>query len=274
MPSTRRFGAMLAVGLAATMAGAEAPPAKPLPSDMEETLEVRLVTVDVVALGADEATVADLSKDEFDLVVDGKPAEIDTLDVFCDGGSEADPTTKRIGQWPTPKDLGEGTRRVVLAFDYLHLPTAICPDSLGGGPCLYHTKALQDYQRVVAAKEEIGDEDMMVVALTGGLRVEQPFTRDREAVVSTLRRMEHDVSLWNGTFAHLTEEPLFASLRALVNVLGIYPGPKAVVFVSAGGGPGVTYDGDFDRLAAAASDARVSFYTVDCMGMYSGRAVT
>jgi hypothetical protein len=50
------------------------------------------------------------------------------------------------------------------------------------------------------------DEELMVVALTGGLRVEQPFTKDRGVVVDTLRRMEHDISLWNGNFGHLTEE--------------------------------------------------------------------
>jgi hypothetical protein len=135
---------------------------------------------------------------------------------------------------------------------------------------MYHTQALQDYQHVFKTKTEIADEEVMVVALTGGLRIEQPFTKDRESVVRTLRRMEHDISLWNGNFSHLTETPLFRSLGALVTVLRMSPGPKAVVFVSAGSGPsGEVYDLDFDRLAAAASDAQVSFYTVDCMGLFA-----
>jgi hypothetical protein len=78
--------------------------------------------------------------------------------------------------------------------------------------------------------------------------------------------MEYDISLWNGNFAHLTERPLFRSLGALVTVLRASPGPKAVVFVSAELGTGDFYDLDFDRLAAAASDAQVSFYTVDARG--------
>jgi len=256
--------------------GASAQPASetPVPTDLQESVEVRLVTVDVVALDADDRTVADLGKDDFVLRVDGKETPIDTLDTFCDGGAENDPADRRFGKWATPRDLAEGTRRVVLAFDYLHLPTLRCPDTDAPGPCMYHTRALQDFQDVIAAKSEIGDEEIMVVALTGGLRVEQPFTRDREAVVATLRRMEHDISLWNGNFGHLTETPLFVSLRALTTVLRTTPGPKAVVLVSAGSGPGDSYQLDFERLAAAASDAQVAFYTVDCQGLFAAGGFT
>jgi hypothetical protein len=81
--------------------------------------------------------------------------------------------------------------------------------------------------------------------------------------------MDHDISLWNGNFSQLTEYPLFASLRALVSVLRVTPGPKAVVYVSAGAGPGNEYDNEYERLAAVASDARVSFYPVDCRGAYA-----
>jgi VWFA-related protein len=253
--------------------GAQSPPAAPLPSELKESIEVRLVTIDVVALDANEKTVPDLTKNDFELFVDGKRVEIDTLDSLCSSGAEADPKSGRLGEWPTPRDLTDGTRRIVLAFDYLHLPTAPCP-GLEPGPCLFHTKALQDFQRMLEAKAGITDEEMMVVALTGGLRVEQPFTKDREVVVDTLRRMEHDITLWNGNFDHLDEEPLFRSLRALVTVLRVSPGPKAVVFVSAGTGPGNTYDLDYERLAAAASDAQVSFYTVDCMGLYPSSGIT
>jgi len=108
----------------------------------------------------------------------------------------------------------------------------------------------------------------MVVALTGGVRVEQPFTTDREAVVESLRRMEHDITLWNGNFSHLTEQPMFAGLQSLVTVLRMTPGPKAVVLFSAGTEAGQFYDPDFDRLSAVASEAQVSFYAVDCMGVF------
>lgn len=259
----------IAAALAVSAAGAQDRAEAPVPTELRESVEVRLVTVDVVALDEHERTVADLGKDDFALLVDGKETAIDTLDVSCDGGPEGDPTHRRPGEWTTPKDLAQGTRRIVLAFDYMHLPSALCPDTELPGPCLYHTKALREYQRVLAAKPEIGDEEVMVAVVTGGLRVEQPFTRDREAVVETLQRMEHDVSLWNGNFSHLTESPLFSSLEALVTVLRTTPGPKVVVLVGVGPGPGDSYEREYERLAAAASDAQVAFYPVDCMGLFA-----
>jgi hypothetical protein len=111
----------------------------------------------------------------------------------------------------------------------------------------------------------------MVVALTSGLRIEQPFTRDRRTVIDTLRRMERDLTLWGADFSHLTEYPLFSGLDALMTVLRAVPGPKGVVFVSAGQGPGVSYEPDFRRLAARASDAQTAIYAVDCQGLYFKR---
>ncbi|HJQ99645.1 MAG TPA: hypothetical protein VJ826_15130 [Candidatus Polarisedimenticolaceae bacterium] len=241
----------------------------PVESGLSTTVEVRLVTIDVVALDRSDRTIPDLGKEDFKLFVDGKETSIDTLDVFCSGGGVNDPVAKKFGGWATPPDMQGGTRRVVLAFDYLHLPSTPCPDN--PIPCNYHTQALQQFQDVLAAKTDVADEEMMVVAVTNGLRIEQPFTRDRGAVVETLKRMEHDITLWNGNFDHLTEFPFFSGLNALVTVLRSVPGPKAVVFVSAGKGPGSAYENDFRNLASRASDAQVSIYSVDCRGLYFSR---
>ena len=263
--------ARIGVGVfACSMALATDPP--PVESGLSTTVEVRLVTIDVVALDRSDRTIGDLSKADFQLFVDGKETPVDTLDVFCEGGGGADPTSKRFGGWETPADLKEGTRRVVLAFDYLHLPSTPCPDF--HLPCRYDTQSLQQYQEVLSAKTEVRDEEIMVVALTNGLRIEQPFTKDRRAVVETLRRMEHDITLWNGNFDHLTEYPLFRGLHALITVLRSVPGPKGVVFVSAGTGPGASYEKDFRHLAARASDAQVAIYSVDCRGLFFSRQQT
>jgi hypothetical protein len=110
----------------------------------------------------------------------------------------------------------------------------------------------------------------MVAALNGGLRVEQPFTSDRSAVVETLRRMQYDVTLYAGHFAHTTEYGFFAGLGALMTLLRATPGPKSVVFLTAGEGPSEDYDGDFARLATLASDAQARIYPVDCRGLFLG----
>lgn len=259
MPSIVRPAPILLTVLAASGLVAQTPPTEPLPSQLEEKVEVRLVTVDVVAMTEDDETVPDMTKDDFALFVDGKRTPIDTLDVFCSAGAEADPKSKRYAAWPTPPDLTDGIRRVVLAFDYLNSGSL--------------TQALQDYQWMLKEKSGIADEEMMVVALTGGIRVEQPFTKDRSEVVKTLHRMEYDITLWNGNFSHLTQYPLWASLRALVAVLRMTPGPKAVVYITSGWGPSNAYDNEYEQISAIASDARVSFYPVDLRGVYAREPV-
>jgi VWFA-related protein len=259
------LGACLLAG--ATIAADGTPGTAPVATGASTSVEVRLVTVDVIALDARDRTVPNLTKQDFQLFVDGKESDIDTLDVSCEAGAQDDPHSRKLGGWETPADLAHGVRRVVLAFDYLHLAVAPCNERDPSAPCQLQTQALRAYQDALEARRDVADEETMVVALTGGLRIEQPFTRDREAVIRTLRRMEHDVSLWNGNFGHLTETPLFTSLQALVTVLRAVPGPKAVVLLSAGAGPTGPYDREFDRLASASSDAQVSFYPVDCQGL-------
>ena len=57
-----------------------------------------------------------------------------------------------------------------------------------------HTEVLKYLQRTLKNAPQ-GNEEIMVVALDGALRVEQAFTRDRALVLETLNRMERDVSL-------------------------------------------------------------------------------
>ena len=256
MGARGRLGFAWAACLLAPAVLADDPP--PVDSGLTASVEVKLVTIDVVAVDREGRTVADLSKDDFRLYVNGVETPVDTLDVYCDGGGSDDPVTKRIGRWPTPNNLDAGLRRVILAFDYLHR----------GGVLM--TQALQQYREVLESKPEIRDEEIMVVAMTNGVRVEQPFTRDRRQVIETLRRMEHDITLWNGNFSRLTEYPWFSGLNALVTVLTGVSGSKAVVFVSAGPGPGNTYETEFRQLAARAGNAQVSFYTVDSRSLAGG----
>jgi VWFA-related protein len=249
---------------------------EPVKGDLSEHVEVRLVTIDVIALDQADQTVPGLGKESFRLFVDRKETPIDTVDSYCGDTPEDDPKSLKFGGWATPANLANETRRTVLAFDYLHLPYVVCPE-LSYDPdhprtCMLHTQALQAYQAAFAAKPEIQDEEIMVVALTGGLRVEQPFTRDRKAVIETLRRMEFDVTLWNGNFEQMTEFGFFRSLEALTTLLRVNQGPKSVVLLTAGAGPDDSYDGDFARIAAAASDARARIYPVDCRGLVGGIA--
>ena len=243
----------------------------PVRTPLSEHVEVRLVTIDVLALDPKERTVPNLKATDFDLSVDGQSTKIDTFEELCDDGARPEPVFDRK---QAPIDEREGSqpaRQIVLAFDYLHLPYLPCPGA--GGPCLLHTKTLQDVRSTLLSAAGPSDR-VMVVALTGGLRVEQSFTADRETTLRTLKRMEYDVTLWAGHFEHLTEKPFFRSLDALMDTLRDVQGSKAVVLFSGGTGPGDRYTSDIQALAAKAGDARVSIYPVDCQGLYAFRPYT
>ena len=117
---------------------------------------------------------------------------------------------------------------------------------------------------LIYAQGATGDE-LMVAALTGGLRIEQPFTSDTDRVLESLKRMQYDISLWNGNFRHLNEYGFLDGMTTLLDVLGTVPGPKAVVLFS--GMTDVPLDLQFQELAAVASNARCSLYPVDAAGL-------
>lgn len=270
----KRFAAgwllLLAPALFAVAArGEDAPPQ--VDFRLEEKVDVRLVTIDVLVLDRDSNAVPGLAKADFELKVDGFPTPIDTLDESCDPGSIEEPRSKKFGDWSEGTDLPNATRRIVLAFDYLHLGSKRSDQTRPGSGFennLVLTETLENL-RSALAKKEARDEEIMLVALTGGIRVEQPFTRNRQEVLRSLERMEHDITLWNGNFAHLNELSLFRSLEALVTVLASprFPGSKAVVLFTRGDGPGASYEPQFRSLSAIASQSRVGFYPVDARGL-------
>lgn len=264
--STLVAAALVCTSVAAVSAG-EKKEGNPLDLGTHETVRVRLVTVDVVVKDRKDRAVPDLAAEDFELEVDGKPVKVDTLDLTCPAGAAESPRAGKIRDWTEPPTGTDAPRRVVLAFDYLHLPILPCPfDGPGDPPCMMHTQVLNHVQRSLRDSPQ-GDEEIMIVALDGALRVEQAFTRDRSLILETLQRMEKDITLWAGHFDHVTEKPLFNGLQILVDVLDLVPGSKALVLFTGGPGPGDSYDPDFRRLTDLASLARVAFYPIDCQGI-------
>jgi VWFA-related protein len=207
--------------------------AQPTASDLEEEVEVRLVMIETVALDAEGNTVADMTRDEFRLTVDGLVAEIDTFDVLCD----AEP--------------GEAAsivpRGIVLLLDYYHL-------------------AMRDRGRTLETAQEIirtglgPNEQVMVAAMAGGLRIEQRFTDDPAEVVDTLERMKYDSSLFARDLSAATGSEYFEDLATLMDVLAQYDGPKAVVLFSPVLSRGDVKGVQFDDIAERAASARAAFY--------------
>jgi len=259
--------ALAAIGFAALPCAAEDPetrdPFEVLDLGLESSVDVRLVTVDVVVLDRDDRTVAGLGVDDFVLYIDGKEASIETFDVACAFGGADEPTALPPGkQRPTTPEMDGSVKRFVLAIDYYHLGVLARNAALSG---IYD----------LISRRLAGDEEIMLVALANGVRVEQPFTSDPYVLLAALRRMELDISLWNGNFRHSTERPIFEGLGAILEVLSQIDGPKAFVLFSDGNWPppsgiraGFDYDREFQKLAAMAGNARVTLYPVAASGLF------
>jgi VWFA-related protein len=247
---------LLALTLSVTTAqdaAEDRPAVDPLAVDRQDQVEVRLVLIDAVVLDRHDRTVPDLGMDDFEITVDGRRHPIDTLDVSCAAGAADDPRSVRDpSRRPVP--AADVERKLVLALDYLHLSQ------------LRRVDVLEHAKRMVRHGAAPGDK-IMVAALNGGLRIEQSFTPDHARVIDALERMEYDISLWQPSFSHLTEEPFFAGLRALLEVLAFEPGSKGVVLFSNSPAAADENDLEFARLAAVASASRCSIYPVHAEGV-------
>jgi len=221
-------------------AAARATDDPPRPVDRVERATVRLVILDAVVVGPDGHPVSDLTREDFTIDAAGEPRAIDTFDVDCRAREAAESTQ------PEPEP-----RRLVVAVDYEH----VHPDLRFG--------VLERVKKLLGEREA-RDEQVMVVALTGGLRIEQGFTRDLDEAGRAIQRMQYDVSLWNGNFAHQTEEGFVGAMTALLDVLGTISAPKALVLFS--GMTDVPLDLEFAQIAAHAATSRTAVYPVDALG--------
>jgi len=251
------FVASLVVALSASGARplAEEPKQQeeaPLPSGTVEREQVRLVLLDVVVVDREGRTVADLSKEDFEIEADGEVVAVDTLDVACGAGSMPEPEAVRHASRRDVTQLPDASRKIVLAVDYLHLVP------------IRRVEVIESAREAVKHGIAPGDE-VMVVALNGGLRIEQHFTADRDEVLASLHRMEYDITLWQPDYDHLHEAVFVEPLVALLDLLGQFPGNKALVLYSTM--RDVPLDQEFDRLAAIAAGSRCSIFPVDAAGL-------
>jgi len=99
----------------------------------------------------------------------------------------------------------------------------------------------------------------------GGLRVEQPFTMERGRIPAALERMDKDLSLRAGNFAHTSDDGFVRGLTALFDVAATVPRPKAILLFSAM--QDVPLDEQFRDLAAMAAASRSVIYPVDVRGL-------
>jgi VWFA-related protein len=237
---------MSALILAALLAAAE----PPVDTGLTEQVQVTVIQIDAVVTDKQGRTVPDLKKEDFSLKIAGRKIPIMALDVLCPGGASDDPLPVRdeTASLPVPATSGQG-QRIVLAFDYTFLGVTERP------------QFLEAAERMLRQSKP-PDEEVMIVALAGEVRIEQRFTKDVRLLTMALDRMGHDVTLWARDFPiGVSGESYFQHLATLMDVLESYDGPKAVVYFSqADLVPSAMIDLWYWKVAAHASASRASIY--------------
>jgi VWFA-related protein len=252
----------LSVCLILTFAVIRAQESAEQPAEIDKTEEVKvdLLLVDVLALDKKARTVSGLTKDDFQMTIAETPVSIDTFDVFCPEGGLDEPIqrSKLTETRPLGPDI---PRRVVLAVDYHHIRP------VNRGPVLSQAQAM-----VYNGKTD--QEEIMVVSIADGLRIEQPFSRSRGQAMGTLNRMEHDVTLWERDFQGVSGRSYFDNLATLMDVLAQYDGAKAVVMFSEFmGSSSRSWDTWYTDVAERAANAQTAIYPVEAWGLSAGGSV-
>jgi VWFA-related protein len=237
---------MPALILAALLAAAE----PPVDTGLTEQVAVTVIQIDAVVTDKQGRTVPDLKKEDFSLKIGPHKIPIMALDVLCPGGASDDPMPVRdeTASLPVPATSGQG-QRIVFAFDYTFLGVTKRP------------QFLEAAERMLRQSKP-PDEEVMIVALAGEVRIEQRFTKDVRLLTMALDRMGHDVTLWARDFPlGVSGESYFQHLATLMDVLESYDGPKAVVYFSqATTVPSAMTDLWYWKVAAHASASRASIY--------------
>jgi VWFA-related protein len=226
---------------------------------LKEKVEVRLVLVDFCVVDDDDRTVPGLTQADFELRVDGKPTEIETLDHACAAGAVEEPQSTRKNE-PAVPISADRTRRIVLVLDYDHMEDVA-----------------QTFDRVYEMLEQrvAAGYEHMIVSMGAELRIESPFTADVGQLSWTLRRMRNDRDLYARDLSSLTEERFFTRMKALLDLLGRWDGRKAVVLFSGPVPPdGFFRDPQFAALTGLAAESRVAIYPVDTRGLGSGSSAS
>jgi len=228
---------------------AQQPAAKPASPEVQEKIKVTLFQIDALAIDGAGKTVGDLKTEELTMKLAGEPLKVSTVDLTCPIGATDDPMPLKSGA-AAPTPIAPGIkRRVVFAFDYAFLDTTMRPQVL-------------DAADAMLRMSKTPDEEVMIVALTSEVRVEQRFTKDTKRLTQTLARMKHDATLWSREYpVGASGQSYFANVSTLMDVLGSYDGPKAVILFSEAGNVGNQVRlTDYDSVAAHAAATRSVIY--------------
>jgi VWFA-related protein len=271
----------------------------PAAAQFQDRVEVRLLEVEATVLDKQGRPVENLTRDDFLVTLDGKPAEITNFSLVAGGSVVASaPEDRTAATAAVPKQAIAVPTRVIIIFDDMHLHPAAKQHAIAG---------LREY----IAQSMDASTTATIVTWARSLRTNVKPTSDRAALLRGLaevaRQQPHGMAVdaERRSFSRLCDlstaactaaAPHFAesqaldvertmnALREVIESLGGMEGRKIVFFISEGMPmrPGVElftrarrFPGDylgalratkkheFLALATAAQDAGVVFNTID-----------
>lgn len=105
------------------------------------------------------------------------------------------------------------------------------------------------------------EEEVMIVAMGYGVRVEQKFTSDLRQLVAALQRMSKDMTLWAREFnVGASGRQYFDDLTTVMDIAGGYEGAKGIVLFSELEDFGRPNELWFDDVAMRAAASRAVIY--------------
>jgi VWFA-related protein len=226
-------------------------------TEFQQQVAVNYILVDVIVTDKDGNYVHNLTRDDFELLENGKPVRIESLDEFQMMGTH-EVSVQQLAQGEY--SLEQPPRNIVIFFDLLYSST-------------YGIKrSVEMAEKFILDRLQPGDH-IMVVSYSQSLQTVQPFTADKTKAIDAMHKMGltttspvqpmeppagkapgeapglRDAKLYSpasemGESIHqATTDHLFAvnnarnyllSMEALAKSLRSYPGRKTVVLLSEG----------------------------------------
>jgi VWFA-related protein len=211
---------------------------QPAPQSPQPTFRtgVNIVRVDVIVSDKNGNPVADLNKDEFEIVEDGRVQTIDLFRQISIDGSAADPSRPRQVLTRDTEEL-EAAREDVRIFGILLADYQVCAE---------RSRLVRD--ALASFIRRLGPNDLVAVMTPLGSVRDLLFTYDHDAILGTIQRfegrrgdytprnsIEQEHAQLMGGVERIRHAVVRDALKALAVRLGsMREGRKSVIFVSEG----------------------------------------
>jgi VWFA-related protein len=254
------------------------------------TSNTSLVVIDVNVKDKSGNAIADLKKDDFTILEDGKPQQISVFEFQrLDGTAPAPERVPAIKPVAAPKTAAAVAAPPVIRYQDRRLVAMLFD---------FSTMAIPEQSRVQQSalkfiREQLKPADLVAImtASTGPLKVEQDFTDDRDRLEEVVKKFQigaaSELSALGGNGddttgedtgtafnADETEFNIFntdkklATLESAAKLLAGFPEKKALMYFSSGiSKSGFDNQAQLESAVNAAKRSNVAFYPIDARGL-------